>query len=325
MAIKTYAEAIRDALAEEMRRDPSIFVFGEDVGLYGGAYGATKGLFEEFGEARVKDTPISEAAIAGVCVGASMCGMRPVGEIQYMDFTTIAMDQLVNHGAKNRYMFGGKTKLPFVMRTQGGAGRSIAAQHSQSLEAWFVHAPGILVAAPSTPYDAKGMLKYALRQDDPVLFVEHKLLYATKGEVPEDDYTVPFGVAAVRREGGRVSVVSYGRQALNCVEACDKVAKDGIGCDVIDLRTLKPLDIETVLASVRKTGRVLLVSEAVKTCNFVCEVAMRINEFAFDYLDAPIRRLCGADVPMPMSPPLEAAAVPSVASIEKAIRELAAE
>jgi len=324
MPERTYGEAIRDALAEEMRRDPKVFVMGEDVGLYGGAYGATRGLFEEFGEERVKDTPISEMAITGAATGAAMAGYRPVAEIMYMDFMTLAMDQFVNQASKNRYMFGGKTTVPVVVRTEGGAGRGVAAQHSQSLEAWFLHAPGCLVAMPATPYDAKGMLKTAIRSNDPVLFVEHKMLYKTKGEVPDEDYTIPFGQAAIRRSGSDVTIVSYSKMSLVAMEAAEALAGEGIDAEVIDLRTIKPLDMATVLESVRKTGRVVLVSEGCRTGNAVCEIAMRINEHAFDFLDAPMARVCSADVPVPMSPALEAEMVPTVEKIAAAAREVVA-
>jgi len=315
-----YWQAVRDALREEMIRDPRVFILGEDVGIYGGAYGATRGLFEEFGAERVRDTAISEAAIAGAAVGAAMCGYRPVAEIMYMDFMTIAMDQFCNQGAKNRYMFGGKTRVPMVLRTEAGAGRCIAAQHSQSLEAWFMHVPGILIVCPSTPYDVKGLLKASIRSDDPVLFIEHKMLYGTKGEVPDGDYTIPLGRAVVRREGRQVTVVSYSRMALRCQAVCARLAADGVDAEMIDLRCLRPLDLRCVLQSVRKTGRLLLVSEGCSDNNAVNEVAMRVMEHAFDSLDAPIRRLCAANVPVPMSPVLEDAAIPNEAAIEKAIR-----
>jgi pyruvate/2-oxoglutarate/acetoin dehydrogenase E1 component len=320
----SYGEAVRDALAEEMRRDEKVFVMGEDVGLYGGAYGATRGLLDEFGPERVRDTPISEMAIAGAATGAAMAGYRPVAEIMYMDFMTLAMDQFVNQAAKNRYMFGGKTTVPMVLRTEGGAGRGIAAQHSQSLEAWFLHAPGVLVAMPATPYDVKGMLKTAIRSDDPVLFAEHKMLYKTKGEVPDEDYTIPFGRAAVRREGGDVTIVSYSRMSLVAMEAADLLAGEGVEADVIDLRTIKPLDMATVIESVRKTGRVVLVSEGCRNGNVVCEIAMRINEHAFDFLDAPMKRVCSSDTPVPMSPALEAEMVPTPERIAAAAREIVA-
>lgn len=323
MAEKFYWEAIRDALREEMLRDESVFVMGEDVGIYGGAYGATRGLYEEFGEERVRDTPISEAAIAGAAVGAAMVGMRPVAEIMYMDFMTLAMDQFVNQGAKNRYMFGGKTTVPMVLRTQGGAGRGIAAQHSQSLEAWFVHAPGVLIATPAYPADTKGLLKESIRSDDVVLFVEHKMLYGTKGEVPDGDYTVPLGKANVLKEGKDVTVISYSYMVLRAFEACNKAAGEGIEAEMIDLRCLKPLDMECIIGSAKKTGRVLLVSEGCKTGNALNEVGMLINEFAFDYLDAPMARVCSRDVPIPMSPVLEDATIPSVERILDGIRKLA--
>lgn len=316
-----YWQAVRDALREEMVRDERVFIMGEDVGIYGGAYGATRGLFEEFGEERVRDTAISEAAIAGAAVGAAMCGYRPVAEIMYMDFLTISMDQLCNQGAKNRYMFGGKTSVPMVLRTEGGAGRCIAAQHSQSLEAWFLNVPGILIVSPATPYDAKGLLKTSIRSDDLVLFIEHKMLYGLKGEVPDTDYTLPLGQAAIRREGRDITVVSYSRMANRCAEVCNKIAADGIDAEMIDLRCLRPLDLHAILNSVKKTGRLLLVSEAPTTGNAVNEIAMQVTEHAFDDLDAPIRRLCAANVPIPMSPVLEDYTVPNEKMIEQAIRD----
>jgi len=320
MAEKFYWEAIRDALREEMLRDERVFVMGEDVAIYGGAYGATRDLYEEFGEDRVRDTPISEAAIAGAAVGAAMVGLRPVAEIMYMDFMTIAMDQFVNQGGKNRYMFGGKTTVPMVLRTQGGAGRGIAAQHSQSLEAWFVHAPGVLVVTPSTPYDAKGLLKASIRDNNPVLFIEHKMLYKTQGEVPDEDYEIPLGQANVMREGKDVTVVSYSATALKALEACNKAEEEGIDAEMIDIRCLKPMDIQSVIESVKKTGRLVLCSEGYKNGNAVNEIAMRVNEFGFDYLDAPMVRVCAADVPIPMSPVLEDAAIPNPARILEGIK-----
>lgn len=322
MAEIFYREAVKEAIAEEMRRDPRVFVMGEDVAIYGGAYGATRGLLDEFGEERVRDTAISEAAIAGAAVGASMAGLRPVAEIMYFDFMTIAMDQFVNQAGKNRYMFGGKTTVPMVLRTEGGAGRCIAAQHSQSLEAWFTHAPGVFVVAPATAYDVKGLLKTCIRDDNPILFIEHKMLYGVKGEVPDQEYTIPLGKAVVRREGSDVTIVSYSRMALRAEEAAGLLAEDGIDAEVIDLRSLKPLDTRCILESVKKTGLVVLASEGVQNTNFVCEIAMRINEHAFDYLDAPIVRVCAADVPVPMSPALEEAAIPTPQRIAEATRKL---
>jgi 2-oxoisovalerate dehydrogenase E1 component len=316
----TYREAIREALREEMDRDPTVFVIGEDVGLYGGAYGATRGLFETFGEERVRDTPISEAAIGGGAVGAAMCGMRPVAEIMYIDFTPLAMDQIANQGAKNRYMFGGKTTVPMVVRTEGGAGRSYAAHHSQSLEALWTHFPGILVAMPSTPYDVKGLLKAAIRDDNPVMFIEHKMIYGVEGHVPDEDYIIPFGVADVKRVGADVTIVTYSRMVHRALEAAELLAGEGISVEVIDLRTLKPLDMETVGASVRKTGRMVGVTEAYETGSFISEVIARVQKEQFDWLDAPLERVCAADVPVPMSEPLEDAAIPGVEAILSAVR-----
>jgi pyruvate/2-oxoglutarate/acetoin dehydrogenase E1 component/TPP-dependent pyruvate/acetoin dehydrogenase alpha subunit len=319
-----YREALQQAAREEMLRDERVFIMGEDVGLYGGAYGATRGLFEEFGFQRVKDTPISEATIAGAAVGAAMSGLRPIAEIMYVDFTPLAMDQLANQGAKNRYMFGGKTIVPMVLRTEGGAGRSIAAHHSQSLEALWTHFPGIYVAMPATPFDAKGLLKAAIRDDNPVMFIEHKMLYNEEGLVPDEDYIIPYGVADVKREGTDVTLVTYSRMVLRALEAAEKLAEEGVSVEVVDLRTLKPLDMETVAASVKKTGRVVGVSEAYKTQSFISELAMRIQEEVFDWLDAPVVRVAAADVPVPMSEPLEDACIPSVERIIEGIRQVLA-
>ena len=318
----TYVQALNEALREEMKRDERVFVMGEDIGIYGGAYKVTDGLYEEFGEERVRDTAISEAAIAGAAVGAAMTGMRPVAEIMYIDFSTLAMDQIINLGAKNRYMFGGKTKVPMVMRTQGGTGRGIAAHHSQSLEAWYVHAPGLYVIMPSTPYDAKGLLKSAIRDDNPIMFIEHKMLYRTKGEVPEEEYTIPIGVGDVKREGTDVTLVAYSRMVLLALEAAEELSKEGISIEVIDPRTLKPLDIGLIVDSVKKTGRAIVVSEACKTGGVAGEISAQIMENAFDYLDAQIVRLAAADVPVPMSPPLEEASIPSVKGIIQAAKGL---
>ena len=317
-----YWQAINEALREEMHKDARVFVMGEDIGLYGGAYGATRGLFEEFGAERVRDTPISEAAIGGSAVGAAMVGMRPVAEIMYVDFTPLAMDQVANQGAKNRYMFGGKTTVPMVIRTQGGTGRSIAAHHSQSLEALWTHLPGIYVVMPATPYDAKGLLKAAIRDDNPIMFIEHKMLYKVKGPVPEEDYIVPLGVADVAREGKDVTVVAYSRMRHTALEAAEVLAKEGISVEVIDPRTLKPFDLETVVNSVKKTGHLVGVTEAYKTGSFVSELFALVGEVAFDYLDAPMVRVAAADVPVPMSEPLEAAAIPNVERIVQAIRSI---
>ncbi|MGI6368520.1 MAG: alpha-ketoacid dehydrogenase subunit alpha/beta [Anaerolineae bacterium] len=321
MRTQPYWEAIRDALAEEMERDPSVFVMGEDVGLYGGAYGATRGLFDRFGGERVRDTPISEALIGGAAVGSAMTGLRPVAELMYVDFTPLAMDQIANQGAKNRYMFGGKTRVPMVIRTEGGAGRSIAAHHSQSLEALWTHFPGIYVVMPSTPYDAKGLLKAAIRDDNPVMFIEHKMLYGLRGPVPEEDYVIPLGLADVKRVGNDVTVLTYSRMVHRALEAAEALAEEGISVEVVDLRTLKPLDMDTIAASVRKTGRVVGVTEAYRTGSFISELITRVNEVAFDYLDAPMVRVAAADVPVPMAETLEDAAIPGVKDIIAGIRQ----
>ncbi|MFZ6028979.1 MAG: alpha-ketoacid dehydrogenase subunit alpha/beta [Chloroflexota bacterium] len=318
----SYAQALVEAAREEMLRDPKVFIMGEDVGLYGGAYGATRDLFKEFGEWRVLDTPISEATIGGAAVGAAMAGMRPIAEIMYVDFTPLAMDQIANQGAKNRYMFGGKTSVPMVIRTEGGAGRAIAAHHSQSLESLWTHFPGIYVVMPATPYDAKGLLKAAIRDDNPVMFIEHKMLYKEKGLVPEEDYIIPFGVADIKRPGEDVTLVTYSRQVLNALEAAKKLAEEDIDVEVIDLRTLKPLDIETIVASVKKTGRLVGVTEAYENTSFINEVMAQVNEQAFDYLDAPMIRVAAANVPVPRAEILEDRAIPNVGRIMAACRKV---
>jgi 2-oxoisovalerate dehydrogenase E1 component len=311
----SYAQALVEAMREEMLRDPHVFVMGEDVGLYGGAYGATRGLFQEFGEWRVLDTPISEATIGGAAVGAAMAGMRPIAEIMYVDFTPLAMDQIANQGAKNRYMFGGKTTVPMVLRTEGGAGRAIAAHHSQSLEALWTHFPGIYVVMPSTLYDAKGLLKAAIRDDNPVMFIEHKMLYKEKGPVPEEEYLIPLGVADVKREGKDVTLVTYSRMVYRALEAAEVLAKEGIDVEVVDLRTLKPLDIETIVGSIKKTGRLVGLTEAYENTSFINEVMAQVNEQAFDWLDAPMVRVAAANVPVPRAEVLEDLAIPNVQRI----------
>jgi 2-oxoisovalerate dehydrogenase E1 component len=317
----SYAQALVEAAREEMLRDPNVFIMGEDVGLYGGAYGATRDLFKEFGQWRVLDTPISEATIGGAAVGAAMAGMRPIAEIMYVDFTPLAMDQVANQGAKNRYMFGGKTTVPMVVRTEGGAGRAIAAHHSQSLESLWTHFPGIYVVMPSTPYDAKGLLKAAIRDDNPVMFIEHKMLYKEKGFVPEEEYIIPFGVADIKRPGKDVTLVTYSRMVLRSLEAAETLASEGIDVEVIDLRTLKPLDINTIVNSVKKTGRLVCVSEAYENTGFINEVMMQVNEQAFDYLDAPMIRVAAANVPVPRAETLEDEAIPNTGRIMAACRK----
>ena len=319
----TYANAIKEAMSEEMRRDENVFLMGEDVGLYGGAFGVSVGMFAEFGADRVRDTPISEAAITGAAAGAAVTGMRPIMEIMFSDFTTIAMDQLVNQAAKMRYMFGGKAKVPMVLRTPGGSGTGAAAQHSQSLEAWFCHVPGLKVVIPSTPYDAKGLLKAAIRDDNPVVFIEQKLLYRKKGLVPEEEYIIPLGKADIKREGSDLTIITYGRMLPLCLEVAENFAKEGVSIEIVDPRTLVPLDKETIIASARKTGRVLIVHEACKTGGYGGEVASVIADSeAFFYLDAPIKRECGLDVPIPYCPELEKNVVPTLDKVTQAVREL---
>ncbi len=316
-----YREALNEALHEEMARDPTVFVLGEDVGRYGGVLQVTRGLFDKYGEKRVRDTPISEAGIMGIAVGAALAGMRPVAEIMYIDFSALAMDQIANQAAKARYMSGGKARVPLVMRTQGGGGRGNAAQHSQSLEMWYVHVPGLIVVQPSTPYDAKGLLKSAIRNDNPVIFIEHKLLYNTTGPVPEEEYLIPIGVADVKREGRDVTIVATSRMVLFALAAADTLAQRGIEAEVIDPRTLKPLDLKTIVASVEKTGRLVVVNEGALTGGFTAEVAARVQRAAFDWLDAPIMQVASEDVPLPYNGRLELEAIPSEEDIVRAALE----
>lgn len=318
----TYAQALQEAMREEMKRDPDVFLMGEDIGLYGGAYGATRDLFKEFGNLRVLDTPISEATIGGAAVGAAMAGMRPVAEIMYVDFTPLIIDQVANVGAKNRYMFGGKTSVPLVIRTEGGAGRAIAAHHSQSLESLWTHFPGIHVVMPSTAYDAKGLLKAAIRDDNPVMFIEHKMLYKEKGPVPEEEYIIPFGVADIKRPGKDITLVTYSRMVFRALEAARELANEGIDIEVIDLRTLNPLDIDCIVSSVKKTGRLVCVSEAYENTGFINEIMVQINEIAFDYLDAPMARVAAANVPVPRAENLEDLAIPNTGRVMDACRKV---
>jgi pyruvate/2-oxoglutarate/acetoin dehydrogenase E1 component len=322
----TYLEAVREALTQEMQRDPEVFLIGEDIGVYGGAFGATRGMLEEFGPERIRDTPISEAAIAGAATGAALMGMRPVMEIMFMDFLTISMNQLVNQAAKIRFMFGGKASVPMVIRAPAGSGTGAAAQHSQSLEAWFVHTPGIKVVAPATPYDAKGLLISAIRDNNPVLFMEHKLLYRTKGSVPEELYTLPMGKAEVKHPGRDLTIIAYSIMLPRALQAAQQLAAEGIEVEVVDVRSLKPLDKETIVRSVAKTGRVLITHEAPQTGGFGAELAAVVAESeAFDYLDAPICRLGGRDIPIPYNRTLERATVPQVEDIVASARALAKE
>lgn len=317
----TYKDAVKLAMVEEMRKDENVFLMGEDVGLYGGAFGVSVGMLEEFGEERVRDTPISEAAIAGAAAGAAVTGMRPIAEIMFMDFTTIAMDSLVNQAAKMRYMFGGKAKVPMVLRAPGGSGTGAAAQHSQSLEAWFCHVPGLKVVVPGTTADAKGLLKAAIRDDNPVVFVEQKTLYKVKGSVPiDDEFIIPLGKGEIKKEGEDVTIISYGRMLPRVLKVAEELEEEGISVEVLDPRTLVPLDKELIINSVKKTGRAILVNEACKTGGYLGEIALVISESeAFDYLDAPIIRLAGLDVPIPYNPELESAVVPSEKQIRDAV------
>jgi pyruvate dehydrogenase E1 component beta subunit len=320
----TYAQAVREALIEEMERDPSILLLGEDIGVYGGVFKVTAGLLDQFGPSRVIETPISEAGFFGAAVGMAMTGKRPVAELMFMDFLFVASDQIFNQAAKMHYMSGGRAKVPMVIRTQQGGGRGNAAQHSQSLETLFTHIPGVKVALPATPYDAKGMLKTALRDDNPVAFIEHKLLYNTKGPVPVEDYTVPLGRAATKRPGDDVTLVSYSRTLLHALAAAETAAQEGIDVEVIDLRSLVPLDIETVLKSVRKTNRLVVAHESHRRAGFGAEIVALVQEHAFDYLDAPIERVAGMDIPIPYSQVLEDEALPGPGHILQALRRVVA-
>jgi len=316
----TYREAVREALREEMLRDESVFLLGEDIAEFGGSYKVTEGLLAEFGPERIRNTPISEAAIVGAALGSALMGMRPVAEIMYMDFMGIAMDQLVNQAAKVKYMFGGKARVPLVIRTQGGAGRSSGAQHAQSLEAWFVHVPGLKVVMPSTPHDAKGLLKSASRDDNAVIFIEHKLLYAVQGEVPDGDYVVPLGVADVKRQGREVTIVATSRMVHVALAAADRLSTEGIEAEVVDPRTLAPLDEETIVASVRKTNRLVICQEAAPRCSVASEVAAVVTEQAFDDLDAPITRVTALPAPIPFAPVLEQHVIPGEERLIAAVR-----
>jgi pyruvate/2-oxoglutarate/acetoin dehydrogenase E1 component len=316
----TYSQALNIALREEMRRDDRVFCLGEDI--KDSTYGVTRGLWDEFGPKRVVGTPISEAAIGGAALGAAAVGMRPVAEFMYMTFMMCAMDQLVNQAAKSKYMFGGKTALPIVYRTMAGAGRGNAAQHTQDLASWFAHVPGMKVVMPTTPYDAKGLLKTAVRDDNPVVFVENKVLYATaKERIPDDDYTVPFGKAAVRRQGQHVTVVALQRMVETALEAAEDLARDGVECEVIDPRTLVPLDIDTIASSVKKTHRAVVVHEAHERVGFGAEVVAQIVTHAFDYLDAPPLRVANPNVPTPFNKYLEEMSIPSREQIAAAVRQ----
>lgn len=322
MSIKTYAQAIRDVLAEEMRVDPRVFVMGEDVADQGGIFSCTKGLLAEFGPERIRNTPISENSFVGAGVGAACAGLRPVVELMYMDFAYLAMDQILNQAAKIRYMFGGKAKVPIVIRGQQGIGRGNAGQHSQSVEVFFMHIPGIKVAIPSSPADAAGLLRTAIRDDNPVIFFEHKALYATKGEVSDDkDFAIPFGQARIAREGRDATIVATLLYVSKALEAAEILAGEGISCEVIDPRTMVPFDIDTILTSVKKTGRLVTVHEAHKTAGFGAEIAAQVTENAFKYLDCAPIRLGAKACTLPFNIKLENAVVPQVSEIVEAVKK----
>jgi len=319
----TYSEAVRDGMRQEMKRDPRVYLIGEDVGIFGGCFGVSMGLFEEFGPERVIDTPITETSIVGHAVGAAAAGLRPIAEIMFIDFAGVCMDEIFNQAAKMRYMFGGKATVPMVIRTSCGGGMSAAAQHSQCMEAWFTHIPGIKTVLPATAADAKGLMISAIRDDNPVIYIEHKqLLFTAAGEVPEGEYLVPLGKADIKREGSDVSIVTWSGMLPKALGAADLLEKEGINAEVVDLRTLVPLDKETILKSVGKTGKVVIVHEAVRTGGFAGEIAAIIADEGFDLLNAPIKRVTAPDTPVPFSPVLEQAFLPNEAKIVAAVKEL---
>jgi pyruvate dehydrogenase E1 component beta subunit len=322
MAVITMREALNQAMKEEMRRDPSVFLLGEEVGQYQGAYKITQGMVQEFGEWRVRDTPIAEEAIAGIAVGAAVVGMRPIAEMMTFNFSILALDQIVNHAAKYRYMSGGQIRCPMVMRGPSGAAAQVAAQHSQAFESWFVHVPGLVVVMPSTPKDAKGLLKSAIRDDNPVIFMENEVLYNLKGEVPEEEFTIPLGLADVKRVGKDVTIVAWSRSTQFALQAAELLAKDGIEAEVVDPRTLRPLDEDLIFDSVRKTNRCVVVEEGWRYAGFGAEIADRVQRECFDALDAPVIRVTAADVPMPYSRMLEKAFLPQPEKVVAAVHEV---
>jgi pyruvate dehydrogenase E1 component beta subunit len=322
MPIITFRDAIREALIEEMERDREVFLMGEDIQSYGGPFKITEGLTARFGKDRLLDMPISESAFVGAAMGAALMGMRPVVELMFSDFLPLVMDQLVNHAAKMCYSYGGKASVPMVLRAPFGAGTSSGLQHSQSLEAWVMHSPGLKVVMPATPADAKGLLKTAIRDDDPVIFLEHRLLYATKGEVPAGEYTVPLGKAAVSREGNDVTVVATAMMVHKALEAAGQLEKEGVEVEVLDLRSLVPLDEETIIQSVSKTGKLLIVHEACRTGGMAGEIAAIVAKEAFGYLDAPIERITAPDTPVPFSAPMEKFFIPQIPEIVGRIRKM---
>jgi pyruvate dehydrogenase E1 component beta subunit len=316
-------QAITDALREEMNRDESVFIMGQEIGVWGGTYAVTRGFYDEFGEKRVRDTPISEMVIGGAAVGAAMNGLRPVAEFMTINFAFVGFDAIVNHAAKVHYMFGGQFKVPLVFRAPGGGGRQLGATHSHTPDVIFAHFPGLKVVSPGTPYDAKGLLKASIRSDDPILFIEHATLYQLRGEVPEDeDYTVPIGKSDVKREGSDVTIVSYAQGLQVALEAAEKLAKDGVEAEVVDLRTLRPLDMEPVLTSFKKTFKAVIVEEGYGSYGVGAEIAARLQEEGFDYLDAPIKRVSQLEAPLPYSQELEQSALINPDRVIKAVKEI---
>lgn len=322
MARLTMREAISQALWEEMERDPDVFIMGEEVGVWGGTYAVTKGFYDHFGPERVRDTPISEAAIVGAAIGAALVGLRPVAELMTINFAFVAMDHIVNEAAKLHYMFGGQMVLPLVIRTTSGGGRQLGATHSQTPDVIFAHFPGLKVVAPGTPADAKGLLKASIRSNDPVLFIEHATLYQTRGEVPEGDYTIPIGKSVVQRQGRDVTIITYSKMLEVSLKAAEQLAKDGIEAEVIDLRTLRPLDMQLTLDSVRKTNRAVIVEEGWRSYGVGAEVSARIYEEAFDYMDAPVQRVAQKEVPLPYNRTLEQMALPQIQDVIAAVKEV---
>lgn len=318
----SYREALNQAMREEMQQDPRVFLIGEEVGYYQGAFKVSKGFVEEFGTERVLDTPITEAGFTGLAIGAAMAGLRPIVELMTFNFGILALDQIVNNAAKIRYMSGGQISVPMVIRGPGSAAHQLAAQHSQSLEAWFCHVPGLKVIAPATPHDAKGLLKAAIRDDNPVIFIEAQLLYGTKGDIQEGDYTLPIGKAEIKREGKDVTIAAYSKMLLLALEAASELAKDGIDAEVVDLRTLKPLDVATLVQSVKKTGRLVIVEEGWRFAGLGAQIAESVYSTVFDALDGPIVRVTGEEVPMPYSRPLEDLAVPDHTRIIQAVKQV---
>ncbi len=322
MARITMRQALTDALREEMHRDERVFIMGEEVGVWGGTYAVTRGFYDEFGPRRVRDTPISEMVIGGAAVGAAMAGLRPIAEFMTINFAFVAFDAIINHAAKMRYMFGGQMRVPLVLRAPGGGGRQLGATHSHTPDVIFAHFPGLKVVSPSTPYDAKGMLKAAIRTDDPVLFIEHATLYQVRGEVPEGDYVVPIGVSDVKREGTDVTIVAYAQGLQVALAAAEKLAKEGIEAEVVDLRTLRPLDMAPVLKSFQKTFKAVVVEEGHRSYGIGAEIAARIQEEGFDYLDAPIKRVAQEEAPLPYSRELEQSALINVDKVIAAVKEI---